>query len=338
MQKLKKVLRSIFKTFLVIFALACVILIFFNFPVWQENQSAQLGVTFSKRYAQDIGLDWRAAYIAALDDLGAKKIRIPVYWDWVEPEEGRYDFADLDWQMAEAEKRNGEIILAVGQKVPRWPECFVPEYLKDNDAKRKSELVEFVRVVIERYKNSQALKYWQIENEPFLKFGVCPELDKNLLDAEIAMARKIDPGHKIIITDSGELSLWVRAAKRGDIFGTTMYRTIYSAKYGGFYTYPIGPRFFQSKYWLNKFLVKQDNAIVIELQAEPWIAGWTTNQPLEKQFESMNVEKLQENVLFARQVGFPEIYLWGVEWWYWLKVHQNHPELWDAAKTMFQNQ
>ena len=338
MQKLKKVLKFVFKTFLVVFALACILLIFSNIPVWEENQDAKLGVTFSKRYAEDIGLDWRAAYLATLDDLGAKKIRIPVYWDWVEPEEGKYDFMDLDWQMAEAEKRNGEIILAVGQKVPRWPECFVPEYLKADDAKRKTELVEFIRVVVDRYKNSKALKYWQIENEPFLKFGVCPELDKDLLDAEIAMARLTDPSRKIIITDSGELSLWVRAAKRGDIFGTTMYRTIYNAKYGGFYTYPLGPRFFQYKYWMNKFLVKQDNAIVIELQAEPWIAGWTTNQPLEKQFESMNVAKLQENVAFARQVGFPEIYLWGVEWWYWLKVHQNHPEVWDAAKVMFQNQ
>jgi hypothetical protein len=77
---------------------------------------------------------------------------------------------------------------------------------------------------------------------------------------------------------------------------------------------------------------------VIELQAEPWIAGWTTGQSLEKQFESMNVSQLKENVSFARQVGFPEIYLWGAEWWYWLKVNQNHPELWEAAKGMFQNQ
>jgi hypothetical protein len=338
MQKIKAVLKFIFKTFLVIFALACVLLIYFNIPVTKENMDAKLGVTFSKRYAQDIGLDWRAAYSATLEDLGVKKIRIPVYWDWVEPEEGKYDFTDLDWQIGEAEKHNAEIILAVGQKVPRWPECFIPEYLKNDDAKRKTELVEFVRVVVDHYKNSKAVKYWQIENEPFLKFGECPVLDTNLLDREIAMARKTDPSRKIIITDSGELSLWAKAISRADIFGTTMYRTIYNAKYGGFYTYPIGPRFFQFKYRMNQLFVKNDKAIVIELQAEPWIAGWTTNQPLEKQFESMNVTKLQENVSFAKQVGFPEIYLWGVEWWYWLKVHQNHPEVWEAAKEMFRNQ
>ncbi len=337
MQKIKKVLKVVFKSFLVIFALACVILIYFNIPITKENTNAKLGVTFSKRYAEDIGLDWHAAYIAMLDDLGVRKIRIPVYWNLVEPEDGKYDFRDLDWQMAEAQKRNAEIILVVGQKVPRWPECFIPEYLKNDDAKRKTELINFEKNVVERYKNNSALKYWQVENEPFLKFGECPALDVNLLDQEIATVRATDPSRKVIITDSGELSLWFNAASRADVFGTTMYRTIYNAKYG-YYTYPIGPRFFQFKYLMNKIFAKQDNAIVIELQAEPWIAGWTTGQPLEKQFESMNVPKLQENVSFARQVGFPEIYLWGVEWWYWLKVQNNHPELWDAAKTMFNNQ
>lgn len=337
MQRFKKIIKFIFKAFLVIFAIACVLLIYFNIPVLNENTDAKLGITFSKRYAEDIGLDWRAAYLATMDDLGARKIRIPVYWDWVEPQLGQYDFKDLDWQVQEAEKRNAELILVVGQKVPRWPECFIPEYLKNDDAKRKTELVDFVRVVVSRYKNSQAVKYWQIENEPFLKFGVCPDLDANLLDSEIAMARQTDPSRKIIVTDSGELSLWRQAISRADIFGTTMYRTIYSAKYG-FYTYPIGPRFFQFKYWMNQIFTKNDNAIVIELQAEPWIAGWTTNQPLDKQFESMNAQKLQANVSFARQVGFPEIYLWGAEWWYWLKVGNNHPEVWDAAKVMFRNQ
>ncbi len=334
---MKKILKIFFKIFLVLFSLASVILIFFNFPVWKENANAKLGVTFSLRYAGDIGLNWREAYLATLDDLGVKKIRIPVYWDLTEPKEGEYNFADLDWQLEEAQKRNAEIILAIGQKVPRWPECAIPEYVKNDDAKRKTELAKFIEVVVNRYKNNPSVRYWQVENEPFLKFGECPALDVNLLDNEIAIVRKIDPSRKIIITDSGELSLWTNAEKRADIFGTTMYRTIYSNKYG-FYTYPIGPRFFQFKYWMNRLIVGQKNAIVIELQAEPWIAGWTTNQPLANQFVSMNVDKLRENVSFAKKVGFPEIYLWGVEWWYWLKITQNHPELWNTAREMFHNQ
>lgn len=331
----KKIFFMILKTLLVLFSISTVLFVFFNIPISKENTAAKIGITFSNRYATDIGLDWKETYLAVLDDLEIRKIRVPIYWDSTEMEEGKYDFADVDWQLEEAGKRNAEIILVVGQKVPRWPECYVPQYLQDNDELRKAELLKFIDVAVSRYKDYPAVKFWQVENEPFLKFGDCPEFDKNLLDREIALVREKDPSRKIIITDSGELSLWVRAAKRADIFGTTMYRTIYNAKYDLFYTYPIGPRFFQFKYWMNRILVGQDKAIVIELQGEPWIAGWTTSQPLEKQLDSMNPQKLVDNVQYARQVGFPEIYLWGAEWWYWMKTKQNHPELWETARIIF---
>jgi hypothetical protein len=137
------------------------------------------------------------------------------------------------------------------------------------------------------------------------------------------------------VTDSGELSLWYKAASYADVFGTTMYRTIFKPGVG-YYEYPIGPRFFQLKHWFVGMMNNhQDKAIVIELQAEPWISGWTVNAALSEQFKSMNVEQLRSNVAFAKSVGFPEVYLWGAEWWYWLKTTQNHPELWNAAKEMY---
>lgn len=335
MKKFKKILRAVGIGILGAGGIMVILLIYFNIPVYTENKESKLGVTFSKRYADDIHIDWKAAYIAMLDDLQVRKIRIPVYWDLTEPEEGQYEFSDIDWQLTEARKRNADVILVVGQKVPRWPECAIPQWAASDDSKRKKELVRFVELVINRYKdNHPEIKFWQIENEPFLRFGICPDLDVNLLDSEIAMARLTDPSRKIIVTDSGELSLWFRAARRADIFGTTLYRTIWKEKIG-YFDYPIGPRFFQFKHFTNKIFAKNDKAIVIELQAEPWISGWTTSGTLEEQFKSMNSEKLISNVRYARQVGFPEIYLWGVEWWYWLKVEKNHPELWDTARELF---
>jgi hypothetical protein len=331
---MKKMLKLIGLFILIIIILIVIFFVYINLPVKKQNDKAKLGVTFSNRYAKDIGINWQEAYLAMLDDLGVKKIRIPVYWDLVENIEGQYDFSEIDWQLQEAKKRNAEIILAFGQKVPRWPECFIPKWANENDAKRKESLIRFVGVVAERYKNNPEIKYWQVENEPFLNFGICPKIDPNLLDSEIATVRKIDRKKKMIITDSGELSLWVSAAKRADVFGTTMYRNIYNEKVG-YYTYPIGPRFFKLKYKLINFFASQRNAIVIELQAEPWIAGWTINATLDEQFKSMNEDKLRENVIYARQVGFPEIYLWGVEWWYWLKVQKNYPAIWDTAKELF---
>lgn len=334
MQSIKKILKIIGKIILVVVALALVILIYINIPVGKSDKKAGLGVTFSARAAADIGLDWKKAYLATLDDLQAKKIRLPIYWDLAEAKEGTYDFADIDWQLQEAAKRKVDIILAVGQKVPRWPECFTPEWAKNNNTKKNAAILKFIGVVVDRYKNNSTVKYWQVENEPFLPFGYCPDFDINNLDPEIAVVREKDPSRKIIVTDSGELSLWLKAAKRADIFGTTMYRQIWKEKVGTVY-YPIGPRFFQIKKLLISLFAGQKNAIVVELQGEPWIGGPTTNSPLETQFSSMDAEKLKGNVEFAKKAGFSEIYIWGVEWWWWLKDKQNHPEVWDAAKELF---
>jgi len=331
---LKKIIKIFSAVFLGALALMILLLAYFNIPVTSENSAAELGVTFSSRYASDIGLDWKEAYVAMLDDLKIRKIRLPIYWDLVEKNEGQYDFSDVDWQLARASERNAQVILVTGQKVPRWPECAIPGRLSGQDEKRKEDLLKFIRVTVERYKNNPEVKYWQVENEPFLPFGICPKLDVALLDRELALVRAADPTRQIIVTDSGELSLWVRAASRADIFGTTMYRTIFKEGLG-YFDYPIGPRFFQFKYWMNKMVAGQDKAIVIELQAEPWISGSTTGRPLSEQFKSMDSRKLEDNVSFARKVGFPQIYLWGVEWWYWLKIKQDHPELWNTARELF---
>ena len=334
---MRSILKKIGKTFgitiLVVISLIIGLFVYVNLPVGQTNNDPQLGVTFSARYAHDIGLDWQANYLAILDDLNVKKIRIPVYWDLIEPQEGQYDFADLDWQLQESQKRNAEIILTIGQKVPRWPECYIPQWTNSDVAKKKAALLQMERTVVERYKNDPEVKYWQVENEPFLDFGVCPAPDASLLGSEVALVKSLDPSRPVIVTDSGELSLWYKAASFGDVFGTTMYRTIWKKGFG-YYEYPIGPRFFQLKHWLVNLIDHKDNAIVIELQAEPWVNGWTTSVALSEQFKSMNPQQLKTNVEYAKEVGFPEIYLWGAEWWYWLKTTQNHPELWDTAKEL----
>ena len=335
-----KITKKIFKilgiTILVIIGLIIIMFGYFNLPVKKTNAEAMLGMTFSSKYASSIGLDWKANYIAMLDDLQIRKIRIPVYWDLVEEKKGEYNFADVDWQLDEARKRNAEIILAVGQKTPRWPECNIPGWAMESDSIRKANLLKLIDVVVRRYKSDSVVKYWQVENEPFLRFGICPAPDGDLLDSEIATAKRADDVREIIVTDSGELSLWIQAAKRADVFGTTMYRTIWK-KEVGYFEYPIGPRFFQFKNLLIKLFAHQKNAIVIELQAEPWIGGSTTDGGLVEQFKSMNSVQLRDNVDYAKKVGFPEIYLWGVEWWYWLKVTQDHPELWDTARELFGN-
>ncbi|KKQ50694.1 MAG: Glycoside hydrolase family 35 [Parcubacteria group bacterium GW2011_GWD2_38_11] len=315
--------------------------IYVNLPVKASTDNAKIGVTFSYIYAEQIGLDWKQAYVAMLNDLKIKHIRLPIYWDRVEGKEGEYDFSHIDWQLEQARNTGAEIILVIGQKVPRWPECYVPKWVGEDPSnlpadRLKEKLLAFEEVVVNRYKdNHPEVVRWQVENEPFLNFGICSKVDTELLDSELVKVRALDPSRPIVVTDSGELSLWVNAAKRADVFGTTMYREVYS-KEMGHWRYPIGPNFFKVKQLLIETFADQDNAIVIELQGEPWVAGWTIDAPVEVQLASMNAEILVDNVEFAKKTGMNEIYVWGVEWWYYMKTVQNNPTLWEVAKTFVQ--
>ena len=312
---------------------AALLFAYFNLPGPEPREDVRFGVTFSSRFARDMGLDASETLRAIFADLGVRKVRIPVYWDTVERERGKFDFSDVDWQLDMARQYGAEVILAVGQKAPRWPECFVPSWA-DTEAMKNEAAKRFIQAVIDRYKHRSEITLWQIENEPFLAFGTCPSISSDVLDREIAVARREDPSRPILTTDSGELSLWINAASRGDMFGTTLYRKLWSNRFG-YITYSIGPNFFRFKEMLARLFARQKNFLVIELQAEPWANGSLSEVSLEEQWKTMNVEQLLENVRYARQVGFSEIYLWGAEWWYWLKEKKDTPALWDAAKEVF---
>ncbi len=325
-----------FKTFITILIVFLFVMFVLSRGIIYSKKNLEYGVTFSHKQAMDLGLDWKETYLAILDDLGVKKIRLSAYFDVIEPESGRFEWSYLDWQITEAEKRGVEVILAVGGRVPRWPECHFPEWVKIlSDVERQEVLLSYMEKVITRYRDNEAIIYWQVENEPFLpNFGECPPLDKDFLDREAALIRSLDT-RPIMMTDSGELSLWVEAAKRADIFGTTMYLDTYSEKLKSYIHYPIQPGFFRFKKNIAKLFARPNKWIVIELQAEPW--GPVPFQYLtkEERDKTMSLEKFINIIEFARKAGFREFYLWGAEWWYWEKEVNNDTGIWEEAKELY---
>lgn len=324
----------------------------FNWPVRSKNENMKFGVSFSQIFARDIGLDWKETYVAILDDLGAKRLRLAAYWTEIEKQPGVYDFSDLDYLLNEANKRDVDIILAFGIKAPRWPECFIPGFYGGNPveeennpktaeeqkqikAEREEALLRYEKELINRYKGFDNIRIWQVENEPFLPFGHCVQgaIDSQLIDREIAQVRELDETRKIMVTDSGELSIWYQAAKRADIFGTTLYRIIHKPPFG-YIKYPLGPSFFRIKAWFIHTFANQDRVMISELQAEPWGSGWLPNLSIEEQYKSMNPDMFVEVVDYARRTNFSDSYLWGAEWWYWLKVKHDKPEMWELAKGL----
>lgn len=302
---------------------------------WRKPEF-EYGVTFSKKQAVSLGLDWQKLYLSIFDELGVKKIRLAAYWDEIEPKQDNYYFNDLDWQIEEAAKREVEIVLAIGGRLPRWPECHFPEWAKGlSDKERQQEILGYIEDTVKRYMDNSQITIWQVENEPFLSnFGDCPDIDKEFLDKEIALVRELDD-RDIMITDSGELSLWVPAAKRADIFGTTMYRDTYSKVLKSYVHYPIEPGFFRFKKNVTNFFANPQKWVVIEMQAEPW--GPMPFQFLsdEERGKTMDLDKFREMIEFSKKTGFREFYLWGVEWWYWEKEVNNNSDIWEQAKFLF---
>lgn len=75
---------------------------------------------------------------------------------------------------------------------------------------------------------------------------------------------------------------------------------------------------------------------LIELSAEPWLLEPVVNVDIETQYTRMDLEKVDEIIAYARETRYDKQYLWGAEWWYWLK-EKGHPELWNRGKEIFNN-
>ncbi len=305
------------------------------------SENITWGVDFSQSQAEYLKLDWKQAYSAIIDDLGAKNIKLHTNWNLVEIKPGEFYFDDIDWQIKEAEQKNVKVIYVLGMKTGRWPECHIPDWAQNlAETQQQEELLKYATKVVERYKDSKAIDFWQVENEPLFKFGECPEWyykNKNFLKAEVDLVKSLDSSRKIIISDSGEFSSWFPAAKIGDLVGTTMYRDGWahiSNTFGFYFHYFFSPVFYSRKALLiKKFFGK--NVICIELQAEPWAPMPFYKVPLKDQYKTMDLKRFKDNIEYAKKTGFDAFYLWGVEWWYWLKTEQNQPEIWNEAKSLF---
>ena len=188
-----------------------------------------------------------------------------------------------------------------------------------------------------RYKDNDTIAVWQVENEPLFKFGLCPWYDKNFLKKEVELVKSLDSTRQIIISDSGEQSMWFGAAKIGDIVGTTMYRKVWGliSDNFGFYIDSFLP---PVHYWRKAQIIKKifgKDVVCTELQAEPWAHKLFYDVPLEEQEKTMNLEQFKKNIEYAQETGLQKFYLWGAEWWYWMKETQNRPAIWNEAQKLF---
>jgi len=133
-------------------------------------------------------------------------------------------------------------------------------------------------------------------------------------------------------TASGELGDWDRTGRYVDILGVSLYRTIWKPiiKY---FDYPLPAAFYALRAEETREVVPR--IVLSELQGEPWLPGGMLDSPISEHYISMNPDIFKETIVYAENTGFDEIYLWGLEWWYWLKSAQNLPEMWETTRALW---
>lgn len=317
--------------------LAVVALVLFFLARKEAPKAITYGISYNVPYVLELGLDPDEVFDAFLNDLGVRNLRMSAHWQLIEPTRNQFDFAWMDTDIQKAEAAGAHIIFGVGRRLPRWPECHVPLWAKQLDwEEQKKEIREYITAVVLRYKDSPAITHWQVENEPYLglfAYEHCGALDESFLEEEIALVKSLDPSRPILVTDSGNLGTWKGAYSHGDAFGTSVYVYFWNPELGQFKTI-LPPWFYRAKERVLSLLYEEKETMLIELSLEPWLLEPVAQVPIDVQYSRMDLKKFDEIIEYARGTRYEKQYLWGGEWWFWLRK-QGNAEMWNTGKELF---
>jgi len=317
----------------ILWMFAIILLFGFGTLVFAKEKPQRMGATFSTHYADELGIDWKDAFTESVQDLKIQHFRIPVYWSRVQENQDGYSWDELDWIMNQAEKNDLNITIAIGQKVPRWPECFIPEWAEElPEVEYRQSLSVFLQEVVYRYKDYESLERWQIENEAFFPFGDCPAPDVEQYRMTMDLVHSIDNETPIQVTTSGEQSIWIKSALESDIVGASLYREVKDPNLGNI-TFPHSPFYYRVQGVMARMFTEK--IIISELQVEPWGIHMylDSDQSVLNAYANFTKDDLTANVQFAKATRLDEVYLWGIEWWYALKENGEN-RLWDQGRNI----
>ncbi len=306
----------------------------------EADKPLTLGVTFIPDYAQSLGLNPQQTLQALTNDLKVKNFRFTSYWSDMEPSPGVYNFSQLDWEFQMAQAAHAKVILSLGLRQPRWPECHLPSWADNEPLNQwQSQLETYIAAVVNRYKDSPSLQSYQLENEYFLKgFGDCTNFSRSRLVSEYNLVKKLDPMHQIIISRSNNAIGFPVGQPTPDEFSITVYKRVWDPHTQRYFEYPIPAWYYGFLAGVQKIFTGKD-MIIDELQAEPWPPHGELIQQssLAEQNKSMNASIFKSRINYGEATGMKTIYLWGAEYWYYRMVVLHDPSVWNVAKQAFNN-
>ncbi len=328
-----------------------------------ETTSPEVGVTFSRRQAEYLGLPWQETFSAVMG-LSPNTVRLGAYWDEIERQRGVYDFSTLDWQLERLPPQTYRVVLTVGMKAPRWPEYYLPTWLLrqtrvgahgtiSDDPVVREETLRFLSAVITRYQDHPSIAYWQVENEPLDPSGPRQwRIGADFLAQEVALVRALDHRERPVI-----LSMFVdtppplASLPPWRSHDESRARTLLDmADVLGLDVYPSrGMRFFgrdlyldwSSWAWerpamtLRQLAIDQGkDAWVMEAQAEPWEPSRLVYLD-DAQSRSVGPNTAASTFGRLSNGGFGTILLWGAEHWFMRQERHDDRSWLDTLRPLF---
>ncbi len=316
-----------------------------------EGFSSKYGFSYSFSQAKWFGYDGRKEFVWLLDNYKFSWVRLTFFWDEMADDSGNLKIDDLTFAIGEAKKRNVDVIIALGAKVPYYPEYHLPssEWAKVKFGERiglnsrlAPDLLAVDKKLVDALWVYDNISYWQVENEPFLANVNNMKIMPDLLAAEVAAVRAADPLKRPIILNSDGPSFfnsqWKNVfdiLKPGDVFGISTYFKIQGTNLFAFsafgknikvpwpkpLSWPVQSWYFLSpdlNYVKNYAQGRGFDFWVLETQAEPYIrviedAGKNNG---DYEFKPGDIQRVANyfNSFRVSNVG-----LWGANFWLYKK-------------------
>lgn len=301
------------------------------------------GFSFSPLASEQAGRDPVRDLARLLDSTQPDLVRLPVYWETVQPAPQTLDFSSVDALLKAIVRHNRHssvhtrVVLTIGARNFLYPELHSPDWAGPraqpylDEAQQGATYRKYIETTIKRYRGSQLLYAWQVENEPLDNVGntvtgedrITPEQ----LAWEIGEVHLLDPAHQAVLTTYDGLNLTVdmlqlwtpiiashlganghpeQALRAGDALGLDLYVDGPSVPWRHVTSVDLREEWKEQAvgFWADRAHAHGKDLWLAEMQAQPWSGvGAFTPSDLVASAVDYRAERLQV------------VLLWGVDTW-----------------------
>ena len=279
-----------------------------------------------------------------LDATNPDLVRLPIYWESVEPTPDTLDFSSIDDLLAvvdehdQATRRQTRVVLTIGARNFLYPELHEPAWAAPrqqpqlNDFQTQAAYRAYFDGSLVRYRSSPLLYAWQVENEP-LDFVGNTITGDDLIDVaqiswEVDEVHQLDPGRTVVLTSFDGWNSTIDIVQQyappllaavgaypsghpgemlaaGDALGLDLYVAKPSVPLS--FTSPDLRSVWKQQaldFWAGQAQAQGKQVWVTEMQAQPW-----------EKSSDFTPANLVAGAADYRQEPLGVVLLWGVETW-----------------------